>query len=206
MKKICTLLMLIALFFNEMSCTNQSTNNEQSDFGLIDEKMGFTKDDPRSSGFIFEYSGNITNHTKNIYKEARVTMTLEFTLENGQVLTDVDMAPGKEVFGAAEAFEIIYMYQPNQTYNIKDLQTALLGESYTKYPVKSVTAAFKIELVDEINDTKNEFSVKSEDITNEWKKAVNGTFGKDFQQVEHAKTDSINDGLNRKDELNQPHN
>ena len=201
MKKAFTALMIVALLINNTSCTYQNSHdvqNTQGDFILTDKKMGFTKDDPRVSGFTFEYSGDITNQTKNIYKEARVTMTLEFTLENGRVLTDVDMNPTKDVFGAAEAFEIIYSYQPNQVYAIKDLQTVIISEDYLKYPIKSVSANFKIGLADEINDTNNEEDLKSEDITNEWKQAVNHNFGKDFHQVEEAKIDSANAALNRK--------
>jgi hypothetical protein len=190
MKKVCTLIMLITLSFNEMSCTNQNTNNDSSDFSLSDKKMGFTKDDLRVSGFTFEYSGDIANETKNIYNEARVIMTLEFTLENGRVLTDVDMNPAKEVFGAAEAFEIIYSYQPDQVYTIKDLQTDIISEDYLKYPIKSVTASFKIEFTDDINNTNGEEDLKSEDITDKWTQAVSGNFGQDFHDAEVDSTNA----------------
>lgn len=53
--------MLVLLSLNEKPCTNP--NNAQSDFGLSDRKMGFTKDDSGTIYISFEYSGDNQTNT-----------------------------------------------------------------------------------------------------------------------------------------------
>lgn len=176
MKKLHLIPMLFALTFNTVSCSssNQAANEAQTHFTLTDKRKGFVKDGFGTPYVEFKYNGDITNQTSNIYKKATVRMVLEFALENGQVLTDVDIAEGKRSFGAAQAFDLIEMYSPNQVYNIKDLKSNVISNDYARYPIKSVTLKFTIELIDEINNNTEEFDIKSEDITDEWKKVVDG--------------------------------
>jgi hypothetical protein len=146
----------------------------------------------------FEYSGDVTNLTNNIYKEVKVTMTLEFTLENGTVLTDTDIAAGKDTFGAAPAFDLIQMFQPNQVYEIRDIQTEIFSVDYIKYPIKTVIATFKADIIDDINNVSDEVLIKRTDITTEWTDVLNGKVGRDFREAE---IDSTNTALEKAEKM-----
>lgn len=181
MKKKFLIPFLTALILTATSCTDtkQNVNQAQTDFILVDKTIGFVKDAMGTPYVEFKYEGDLTNHTQNIYKSARVRMALEFTLENGSVLTDVDIAEAKNVFGASYASDMIEMYKPNDVYSIKNMRSNVISRDYTSYPIKSVTLRFKIQLVDEINNSEQEIYIKNEDITAEWQKVVNGNVNVD---------------------------
>ena len=177
---------IIALVLNVISCTRSKTPDTSNAFILAGKKMAFTQDRYGPNYFKFEYLGSITNNTSNIYKQAKVRMVVEFELENGQVLNDVDMAFSKNTFGAAHAFDLVQMFQPGQSYDLMYMKTEQISTDYLTYPIKSVTLSFQVEATDEINGTNEQLTIMREDITSEWRKVANGKFEQDFDEAEEA--------------------
>lgn len=175
MKKNLTAIILIVLLLDNISCTNYNSTDGQSDFNLSNENMGFAKDTDLPGSVEFKYRADVLNATKNIYNRATIYMSLEFHLDNGQILTDKDISSTKLYGGSAINFEIIGMFQPNQTYNLAGLKSEPVSDEYVKYPVKSVIMNLSMELQDEINGRNDKVLIKSEDITDKWSMVINNT-------------------------------
>lgn len=164
-KWICAISIFVILSSCNQSNSNGNYLEQESPFKVVKiDKKSFKS---IGDSYQFTFSGEVENKSTNIYDEVYTTMSIEFELENGNIITERDYNSGLW----ANPGELEKAWKPNEVRKIDErggIDSDFVPKRYKDYPIKRVVAVLSFSTEDIINKTKDDFYYTL-DITNIWK-------------------------------------
>lgn len=160
---------MISIFIILSSCNQANSNGNNLKQESLFEVVKTDKKSFKSVGdsYQFTFSGEVKNNSTNIYDEVYTILTVEFELDNGNIITEQDYHTG--MFGNPGELEKAWKANEIRIIDERDgISSDFIPKRYKEYPIKKVIAILKFSTTDVINNTTDDFYYNL-DITNIWK-------------------------------------
>ena len=169
---------LLFLSILTISCNQKENKTNDDTEETLFQEVSHSKSQFKNLGSRYQYlyQGNVKNTSSNVFDEVSIHMSVEFLLNNGNVLTREDYSEGGFFSGGEPVWikvwkskEIVLLGDKKRDeFKGDEIKSDFIPKHYKDYPIKQVFAVLSFKATDVINQTKETY-YSSIDITKEWK-------------------------------------
>jgi hypothetical protein len=169
--KIKQLILISTITLLLFSCNQNKVSGNKKEEQTFKEVKGYKSEfkslENSNDNYRYFLTTDIENVSSKIFEKVLISIEVEFTLENGNKITEKEYL--KTFSGSG--FDSEKFWKPNEIRHIEN-NSAFIPVEYKDYPISKVTAVIYFKTENTI-DKENEIIYSEKDVTDLWKNIKN---------------------------------